>query len=1034
MNATNRERVKRLLDEAARLPVSARAAFVERESADDPGVLAEVRELLGTLDDPLFLNAPTLPGLATAAGATSTVTAVSPIENAGARIGRYKLLQQIGEGGFGTVFMAEQAEPVTRRVALKIIKAGMDTRQVIARFEAERQALALMDHPNIARVLDAGATDSGRPYFVMELVRGEPVTQYCDRETFSVEQRLALFRDICLAVQHAHQKGIIHRDLKPRNVLVTVADGQPVPKVIDFGIAKATGQQLTDRTLYTELHQLIGTPEYMSPEQAEPASADIDTRSDVYSLGVLLYELLTGTTPFDARSLMESGLPSLVRTIREVDPPRPSLRLATLATPGSSASLAGGNPADAEDASSVIEIARRRRAEPRQLSRRLRGDLDWIVMKCLEKDRRRRYETVSALAEDIQNYLRHQPVSAIPPSTGYKLRKFVQRNRGQVIAGGVILGTLLAGLVGTSTALVWALMEQRRANEAVLTARQSAQETRQVAAFQSKMLSEIDPAEVGARLARDLRARFDAALAREDRPDAEQETRRAGFTTELNSINTTDAAAQLIDETILRPARAAIEREFSRQPAVDAALRHTLAGLYAALGRNDDALPLLEQALATRRRVLGDEHADTIESLASLGHLQRERGDARAGELLCREALEKSGRVLGLEHTTTLSVMNELANALEDQDQFDAAEPYRRQSLETRRRMLGPDHPDTIDSISAMGIRLRSLGRYSEAEPYFTEALETRRRTLGAANTSTIASLNNLGALLQAEGKLADAERCYREGLEACQRARGDAHPLTITLISNLGMVLLHERRIEQAEQFLRDAMEKQVRVQGKDHPDALLAKNNLGELLFTQGKLQEAESALRDVVAAGRRVLGQDHSTTTLALNNLGRTLQVQGQNEEAERCFRDAVEGARRMLGAAHPNTTTFVHCLGSLLLAQRRFDEAEPFVRQAFDQYRTAQGETSINALVAACNLGNLLRATGRFAAAEEILAPAAAAAEKALPRQHSIHGAFIRGMVKLYDAWDKAEAGGDHVEKLADWSNRLESWAATTRPSN
>jgi len=328
--------------------------------------------------------------------------APSSSQKPGDCIGRYKLLEKIGEGGCGVVYVAEQQEPVRRRVALKIIKLGMDTRAVVARFEAERQALALMDHSNIARVLDAGATETGRPFFVMELVRGTRITEYCDQNQLPTRERLDLFVQVCRAVQHAHQKGIIHRDLKPSNILVTVNDGVAVPKVIDFGIAKATEGRLTDKTVYTELHQFIGTPAYMSPEQAELTSVDIDTRSDIYSLGVLLYELLTGQTPFDHQELVKVGLDAMRQTIREKEPPRPSTRLSTL------------------EAAELSTVAKARRSEPPKLIHSVRGDLDWIVMKCLAKDRARRYDTANGLARDVERHLHNEPVVARPPSRLYE--------------------------------------------------------------------------------------------------------------------------------------------------------------------------------------------------------------------------------------------------------------------------------------------------------------------------------------------------------------------------------------------------------------------------------------------------------------------------------------------------------------------------------------------------------------------------------------------------------------------------------------
>jgi serine/threonine protein kinase/WD40 repeat protein len=414
-----------------------RRRFLERECGGDADLLAQVESLLaagGGMGS--FLEKPAAPALATAAGPIT--------EGPNAVIGPYRLMEQIGEGGFGLVFVAEQQAPVRRKVALKVIKPGMDTRDVIARFEAERQALALMDHPNIAKVLDAGATDSGRPYFVMELVKGIPLTDYCDQNQLTPRERLGLFVSVCQAVQHAHTKGIIHRDLKPSNILVTLHDGTPVVKVIDFGVAKAIGQHLTDKTIYTRFSQMIGTPLYMSPEQAEMSGLDIDTRSDIYALAVLLYELLTGTTPFDSERLKKAALDEIRRIIREEEPPRPSTRLSTLGA-------------------TLPAVSARRKMEPGKLSALVRGDLDWIVMKGLEKDRTRRYETASAFAADVKRYLREEAIEARPPSAGYRLRKFVKRNRGPVVAAALVLSALLAGIVGTTWGMVEALWQRDEA-------------------------------------------------------------------------------------------------------------------------------------------------------------------------------------------------------------------------------------------------------------------------------------------------------------------------------------------------------------------------------------------------------------------------------------------------------------------------------------------------------------------------------------------------------------------------------------------
>jgi serine/threonine protein kinase len=452
------QREEELFAAALGLPAAERAAYLKRECGGDAELLRRVEDLLRVNDDVGdFLEAPAVAGVADVARAGAPQP---PQEGAvGTRVGRYKLLQKIGEGGCGTVYMAEQEEPVRRRVALKVIRLGMDTKEVIARFEAERQALALMDHPNIAKVLDAGATASGRPYFVMELVRGVKITTYCDQYNLSTAERIALFIQVCHAVQHAHQKGIIHRDIKPSNILVTLEDGVPVPKVIDFGIAKATAGRLTNRTLFTAFEQFIGTPAYMSPEQAQLSSLDVDTRSDIYSLGVLLYELLTGRTPFETKELAQVGLDEIRRYIREVEPPKPSTRLSTL------------------EREALTTTAHHRATEPPRLLHLVRGDLDWIVMRCLEKNRSRRYETANGLARDLERHLHDEPVSARPPSTLYRVQKLVRRNKLAVGAASAIAAALVIGLAVSS----WMYSREKTARERAVAAERAQARLRQQA-------------------------------------------------------------------------------------------------------------------------------------------------------------------------------------------------------------------------------------------------------------------------------------------------------------------------------------------------------------------------------------------------------------------------------------------------------------------------------------------------------------------------------------------------------------------------
>ncbi len=459
--------VQEIFEQVCDLPEDQRQAILAEKFRDQPELRADVESLLGAHQQAGdFLAQPTAEFVRPD---SDYLSASIGVEEGEVIDGRYKILQQIGEGGFGVVYMAQQIKPVKRKVALKIIKLGMDTKQVVARFEAERQALAMMSHANIARVLDGGATRAGRPYFVMELVRGDPITEYCNAKRLTTEQRLELFQQVCGAVQHAHQKGIIHRDIKPTNVLVTVANDKPLAKVIDFGIAKATNSELTDKTLFTEFRQLIGTPEYMSPEQAERSGVDVDTRTDIYSLGVLLYEMLTGATPFDV-SMRTADWGTVQQMILREDPPTPSNRLSTRAD-------------------QLDTVALERSIEPRKLRDKLKGELDWIVMKALEKDRTRRYSTTVELEADIDRYLTERPVLAGPPNAMYRWKKYARRYRGWLAAAGAVLAALLLAVVGTTATMFWALHEREHARHSEFVARKAEERAKRFSAMSSVLMS-----------------------------------------------------------------------------------------------------------------------------------------------------------------------------------------------------------------------------------------------------------------------------------------------------------------------------------------------------------------------------------------------------------------------------------------------------------------------------------------------------------------------------------------------------------------
>jgi serine/threonine protein kinase len=807
-----------------------RAAFLDRACGDDPDLRREVEALLAVHDR---LGGPPPPGAAVDEPAG---------ERPGDVIGPYKLLQQIGEGGMGTVFMAEQTEPVHRKVALKVVKPGMDSRQVVARFEAERQALALMDHPNIARVLDAGATASGRPYFVMELVKGVPITRYCDERRLTPRQRLELFAPVCQAVQHAHTKGIIHRDLKPSNVLVALYDGRPAPKVIDFGVAKATGQKLTDRTLFTEFGAVVGTLEYMSPEQAELNQLDIDTRSDVYSLGVLLYELLTGTTPFERKRLKNASLLEMLRVIREQEPPRPSTRLST----------AEGLPA----------IAANRGLEPRKLSGVLRGELDWIVMKCLEKDRNRRYETANGLARDVQRYLADEPVQACPPSWSYQVGKFLRRHRLAFAAAATAAAALVLAVVAllVSNSLIRAEHEQTR-REYQRAEKQRAQAAVVIKFLTVDLLGEASP---------------------------EKNSRDKQVTVE----ELLDRAARKIENN----------PQMADQPEVEATIRLAIGDTYFKLGVLAEAQKHLSRAVELRRSALGPEHPDTLAAQEALawflvGGLRRP-ADA---EPLSRQTWEARRRVLGADHPDTLDSMDTYASVLVALDRLDEAEPLMRECWEKRRSALGPEHEQTLITMGNLGHLLNEQGKWADAEPLLRQLRDVHRRAGRLETEGGLGTTNNLAVALMMLGPLEEAEALLCDAREAAVRSHGPKHPFTLHLQHMLTRVIFEEGRLDDARKLGAETLELRREVLPPGHQNTGRSLLLLGAIAVEAGRPAEAEPLLREALTLFREARPAKKELVGEAENCLGTCLAARGRFDEAEPLLTGGYEqmAAARVVG---------------------------------------------------------------------------------------------------------------------------------------
>ncbi len=870
-----------IFDAARQMPdPQARASYLNAACAGNPILRQRIEDLLkaGLQADQFLAGDP----LELGAAGRQTILVGPLSEGPGTVIGNYKLLEKLGEGGFGVVYMAEQKQPVKRRVALKIIKVGMDTREVVARFEAERQALAILDHPNIAKVFDAGATDAphllpssrsplpsdgrgikgegaegmaapslpsslsplpsvlpaGRPYFVMELVRGIKITDYCDQTNLPTRERLDLFMQVCQAVQHAHQKGIIHRDLKPSNILVTVNDGVAVPKIIDFGIAKATQMELTEKTVFTRFQQFLGTPAYMSPEQAEITSVDIDTRSDIYSLGVLLYELLTGKTPFDAKELLQAGLDEMRRTLREKEPERPSTRVSTL----------GGEE--------LTTTAKRRGLEPPKLVNLLRGDLDWIVMKCLEKDRARRYETANGLAADVQRHLQNEPVVACPPSSAYRFQKLVRRNKVAFVGTSCVAAALVLGLCGAT----WGLVRERAAHKRAVAAEQEQARLRQQAQANE------EKAQTAAATSQQVVQFFEEML--------------EGVGPEVAKGRDATILKEILDKTVQR-----LGTELTNQPAIESDMRDAVSKVYRALGDYGDAEVMLRRVVALERVNYPNGHRNLAKVLDDLAVTLMLRGNLPEAEALDREAIAMGEKFLGPVHTDVAAWLNNLANILKHE------------------------------------------GNLKDAEAMYREGLAMNRKLLGNGHREVAVSLNNLATLVAKQGKLSEAETLEREGLQIATNLWGNEDPMTARFLTSLTWILSHEDKLPEAETAGRDALAVQEKLLGPMHPDVANALFNLADVVEHQGELQEAEAMQRRALAIRRKSLGSEHPIVGQSLWKLGVLLSSRGSLPEAEATLREALALARKLPVNDYANPTNIIADLNKVLAAEGKPSEASP-----------------------------------------------------------------------------------------------------------
>jgi serine/threonine protein kinase/tetratricopeptide (TPR) repeat protein len=779
-------------------------------------------------------------------------------------VGPYRILRYLGAGGMGEVYLAEQTQPIQRQVALKIVRSGMAGREPLARFELERQALARMDHQNIARIFEAGWTGDGRPYFAMEYVPGTPITEYCDRLRLPLRRRIELFLQVCDGVQHAHRKAVIHRDLKPGNILVTETPEGPTAKVIDFGVAKALGERLTDLTLHTAVGQIIGTPRYMSPEQLDVTREDVDTRSDVYSLGVILYELLVGMPPFDELAGgRRQSLEELLRRIREQEPSPPSLRVST-----------GGPQCD--------RLAEFRGIPKLQLSRQLRGDLDWIVLKALEKDRERRYSSPGALAADLRRFLGGEPVEARPPSKIYRTRKFLRKHWAAALAVASVF-LLLAGVAVVLRIQGLRIAEERdRANL-------EAESARQVTHFMVALFRNPDPAVSRGRL-----------------PDARE----------------------MLDRGASR-----IDSELAEQPLLKARLQHAMARAYENLGDYERAMALYQAALSVQQERLGPEHPDALRTGGDLAGLYWMLGDfAKAGPAL-RENHEARVRVFGPDSEEALDSLTNIANLELALGHYDQAEPLYRQALEARTRLHGPQHPDTLSTANNLASLYSIMGRHQEALELIRQVWESRRQVQGDDHPQTLGAASNLATQLAEAGQLQQARQLYEETLEARRRVLGEDHPDTLTSENNLGIFLMEQRLLGEAEGPLTRAVNGRRRVLGPDHPDTLTARYNLAQLWIARGRLDDAESNLEEVLQGWTRVLGPEHPHVQRAMGAIATLHYHRRDYRKAEEYFLKVL-ALRSRLATTDPALHSTLYNLACVTALQGRKQEAIGYLKRAAD----------------------------------------------------------------------------------------------------
>ncbi len=913
---------------------NARDSFLSQHCGTDLKLRQRIERLLrAAVTDDAFLETPVLEKNS-ASHEQNTTRQIS----VGDSIGPYMLVDSLGEGGMGTVFLADQTAPIHRKVAIKVIKPGMDSEQVLGRFDTERQAISMMNHPNIAQAFEVGTTDLGRPYFVMEIVDGIPISRYCDDHSLSIDQRLELFIPVCEAVQHAHQKGIIHRDLKPSNVLVSEIENRSVPKIIDFGIAKAVNDPSNSQPNLTQFGQIVGTMEYMSPEQSRFNPHDVDTRSDIYSLGALLYELVAGSTPIQAHRLKDLAWDDLARWIREEEPVAPSVRIT--ADPNQKG------------------ICDLRRATPTQLQRDVRGELDWIILKALAKDRSRRYQSASDMAKDIQRYLSNEPVEASPPSTAYRIKKYLQRNRLAVGSVAMVTSALLLGLAGTT----W---QAREASQA----RAIAELQRDIARAESQKAREAE-----------------SSAAREAENVLKQSlySRAIANFVNHNLLEFTDPDIEPDRNILLRTVldRAAISiQELKGAPETQAAIRHTLAKSYLSLGEYPEARAHAQAAIDLQTSALGETHPESLATLILRAEIQLRCCEYRDADQTFTRAIDLCRNSLGNEHILTLQAIRGQGISWAKLGRLRAARELFQELQQTQPATLGENHRDSLETRRELAEVSAALGRHHEAIDAFVAIRDVAREKLGDAHPLTLKVESGIAASKIELGQYEAARKILQTIIDATTESLGDSHPETILRKSTLAAISMKQGQLDESASLQRKLLAMAEDRLGRKHLITIQIATSLADVLHEQGEIKEAKSLYENTLSVAEQLLEPDSLQSLKLRSQSAGNLAFEGNYDEALRQWNEVLEVQKRLYGLSHPDTLKNLSAMAGLWVVQGRYAEAKAALNEITATARESFGENHPLELRSQSKLATIAGLEGKFEECKERFRSTSDACKKA-----------------------------------------------------